>query len=236
MGKLFERIADDIRLEEGLNSCINCGTCSAICPAAEFYDYEPRSIVEIVQSRDDEKIEALLSSDTIWYCGECMSCKTRCPRGNTPGLIIMALRATSQEMGYFVNSEKGRQQLLLKRVIGHNILETGYCVHNKAVVPALHPEQGPTWEWGYQNMQKVFEKMGANLDGEGVGALRKIPQEALDELKAIFDVTGGTKRFELIESFSKKAAHERGLGFGEGLDNEYIAELIAANNEHHCKL
>jgi heterodisulfide reductase subunit C len=236
MGKLFERIAKDIRLEEGLNSCINCGTCTAICPAAEFYDYEPRSIVEIVQSRDDKKIEALLSSDTIWYCGECMSCKTRCPRGNAPGLIIMALRATSQEMGYFVKSEKGRQQLLLKREIGHNILETGYCVHNKAVVPAHHPEQGPVWEWGYKNMQPVFERMGANLDGEGAGALRKIPQVALDELKAIFEITGGIKRFELIESFSKQAAQERGLEFGEGLDNEYVAELISANNEHHCKL
>lgn len=236
MGKLFDKIAQDVRLVEGLTACINCGTCTAICPAAEFYDYEPRSIVEIVQSRDDDKIEKLLSSDTIWYCGECMSCKTRCPRGNTPGLIIMALRATSQEMGYFVNSEKGRQQLLLKRVIGHNILETGYCVHNKAVVPALHPEQGPTWEWGYDNMQLVFERMGANLDGEGAGALRKIPQEALDELKAIFEVSGGTKRFELIESYSKKAAHDRGLEFGEGLDNEYVAELISANNQNHCKL
>jgi len=236
MGELFDRIARDVRLEEGLNSCIHCGTCTAICPAAEFYDYEPRSIVEIVQSRDDEKIEALLSSETIWYCGECMSCRTRCPRGNTPGLVIMALRATAQEMGYFVNSEKGRQQLLLKRVIGHNILETGYCVHNKAVVPSMHPEQGPTWEWGYENMQSVFEKMGANLDGEGTGALRKIPQEALDELKAIFDVTGGTKRFDLIESFSKKAAQDEGLEFGEGLDNEYVEKLISANNQHHCKL
>ncbi|MDP4292250.1 MAG: 4Fe-4S dicluster domain-containing protein [Bacteroidota bacterium] len=235
MGKLFDRLTKDIRIEEGLHSCINCGTCTAICPAAEFYDYEPRSIVEIVQSHDDEKIEALLCSDTIWYCGECMSCKTRCPRGNAPGLIIMALRAVSQEMGYFVKSEKGRQQLLLKRVIGHNILETGYCVHNKAVVPAMHPEQGPVWEWGYRNMQLVYEKMGANLDGEGTGALRKIPQEALDELKAIFEVTGGMKRFELIEAYSKKAAADKGIEFGEGLDNEYVRELISANNQHHCK-
>ena len=47
----------DYRLKEGLNACINCGTCTAICPAAEFYRYDPRRIVDIVQSKDDEEIE-----------------------------------------------------------------------------------------------------------------------------------------------------------------------------------
>ena len=82
----------DYRLKEGLNACINCGTCTAVCPAAEFYRYDPRKIVDIVQSKDDDEIEKLLKSETIWYCGECMSCVTRCPRKNAPGLIVMALR------------------------------------------------------------------------------------------------------------------------------------------------
>ena len=42
----------DYRLREGLNACINCGTCTAICPAAEFYRYDPRRIVDIVQHQD----------------------------------------------------------------------------------------------------------------------------------------------------------------------------------------
>ncbi|MCL2328212.1 MAG: 4Fe-4S dicluster domain-containing protein, partial [Bacteroidetes bacterium] len=76
----------DIRFQEGMKSCLNCGVCSAICPAAEFYNYDPRLIVTLVQQRDNETIEKLLKSDTIWYCGQCMSCKTRCPRGNTAGM------------------------------------------------------------------------------------------------------------------------------------------------------
>lgn len=107
----------DYRLKEGLNACINCGTCTAICPAAEFYRYDPRRIVDIVQSKDEEEIEKLLKSDTIWYCGECMSCVTRCPRKNAPGLIIMALRSLSIDLGYFIESEKGRQQYLDKRLV-----------------------------------------------------------------------------------------------------------------------
>src|SRR5512133_672771 len=115
MEKLRSLLEKDIRFEEGLNACMNCGVCTAICPAAEFYCYDPRKIVDIVQSKDNNEIAKLLKSEEIWYCGECMSCKTRCPRGNAPGLIIMALRSLSQALGYVFESEKGRQQLALKR-------------------------------------------------------------------------------------------------------------------------
>ena len=46
--------------------------------------------------------------------------------------------------------------------------------------------------------------------GDGPGVLRKIPQESLDELKAIFDVTGGTDRIRLVEEYSQKKASEMG--------------------------
>ena len=113
MGKIYDRLAQDYRIKEGLKACISCGTCTAICPAAEFYRYNPKKIVTIVQSRDDEAIIELLKSDMIWYCGECLSCVTRCPRKNAPGLVIMALRSLSIELGYFAESEKGRQMLPL---------------------------------------------------------------------------------------------------------------------------
>ena len=41
----FELLMKDVRFEEGLNACINCGTCTAVCAAAEFYNYDPRVIV-----------------------------------------------------------------------------------------------------------------------------------------------------------------------------------------------
>ena len=138
MGKYFDMLCEDVRFREGLNACMNCGVCTGVCPAAEFYNYDPRQIVATVQSRDDEAIEALLKSDTIWYCGECMSCRPRCPRGNTPGYVIQALRSLSQKLGFFVESEKGRQQLALKRIIGDNILRTGYCIVPRMVKPELH--------------------------------------------------------------------------------------------------
>lgn len=219
MKKLHELLYEDVRFIEGLNACINCGTCTAICPAAEFYDYDPRKVVFLVQSKNDDTIEELLKSDVIWYCGECMSCITRCPKDNAPGLIIMALRTLSQKLGYFVESEKGRQQILLKRTIGENILKTGYCVYARSIAPETHPEAGPIWEWEHKNLEDIFERLHANLDKRGVGALRKIPQESLDELQSIFDVTGTTELFNTIEECTSKKAKELGMSVDEYIES-----------------
>lgn len=45
MGKYFDMLMEDVRMREGLHSCMNCGVCTGVCPAAEFYNYDPRQIV-----------------------------------------------------------------------------------------------------------------------------------------------------------------------------------------------
>ena len=235
MGKLYDLFLEDVRFEEGLNACMNCGVCTAICPAAEFYNYDPRKIVVEVQTKDDDKITDLLKSETIWYCGECMSCKTRCPRGNAPGLIIMALRSLSQDLGFFTESEKGRQQLVIKRIVGHWILTYGYCLYLEGVGTTMHPEQGPVWDWIQDNWRDLFKKMGANYQGDGPGILRRIPEEAMDEIREIFKVTGGMKRFENIEEFSRKKAVELNMQLDEGIENEYFRHIYKTNNGRHTR-
>jgi heterodisulfide reductase subunit C len=224
MGKLYDKLTEDFRFREGLNACMNCGTCTAICPAAEFYKYDPRRIIDTVQSRDEASIEKLLKGNAIWYCGECMSCVTRCPRKNAVGLIIQALRSLSQELGYFTESEKGHQQLALKRTVGTWILEHGYCLYPRNLSYENHPEAGMVWKWEQENLDEVHRRLGSNLDGEGCGGLRKIPQESLDELQSIFDVTGTTERYEL----SKQKADEMGLD-----DGEYFAMIYTLNSGTH---
>lgn len=235
MENYHELLMQDIRFEEGLNACMNCGVCTAICPAAEFYDYDPRQVVDIVQTGDNNEIEKLLKSETIWYCGECMSCKTRCPRGNAPGLVIMALRGLSQDLGFFVESEKGRQQLAIKRTVGESILNTGYCVYLDGIKPSLHPEQGPNWEWVYEHREELVNRLGGNFKGDGPGILRKIPEETLEELRKIFEVTGGNRRYERIEFFSRQKAEELDLDLDEGTDNEYFRHIYKTNNGSHTK-
>lgn len=233
MSSYYELLKKDVRFEEGLNACINCGTCTAICAASEFYNYDPRIIVDTVQTKNNDAIEELLKSDSIWYCGECMSCKTRCPRENVPGLIIMALRSLSQDLGFFVESEKGRQQLAIKRTVGEWILKHGYCLYLEGVGTGLHPEQGPIWDWKQKNWVDVFDRLGGNYKVEGPGILRKIPEETMDEIRKIFEVTGGNERFNKIEEFSKAKAREMGLEVGTDISSDYVKHIYTTNNNKH---
>jgi len=230
METLREKLMQDIRFEEGLKSCFNCGTCTAICPGAEFYNYDPRALMNNIQKMNDEEISNLIKSDYIWYCGECMSCKTRCPRGNAPGLVIMALRNLAMETGSFVESEKGRQQLFMKRVVVGWILKYGYCLYLDGIGTDLYPEQGPIWDWRQDNWSQVMERLGANYKGEGVGILRKIPDEALEEIHNIFKETGGMDRLEEIEKFSKEKAIEMNIDLNDELINDYILHIYHKNS------
>ncbi len=215
-------LKSDLRFIEGMRACINCGTCTAICPAAQYYDYDPRAITEIVQRKDEAEIENILKSNLIWYCGECLSCKTRCPRENVPAYIIQALKKVSIETGLFIESEKGRQQLAIIRTIGKHILENGYCVYLDNINTEMFPEQGPVWDWIKENIALISKQIGLNYKGDGSGSLRKIPEESIKEINVIFEVTGGKSFFDLIEEKSKEYANQNNLSFEKGEIDSYF--------------
>jgi heterodisulfide reductase subunit C len=221
MKDLYKELEKDIRYREGLKSCFNCGVCTAICPAAEVSDYDPRQILNIVQEKDETALEELLKSDSIWRCGECLSCKTRCPRGNTPCYVIQALRALSIETGLFIESQQGRKQLALKRTVGEHILKYGYCVFIDEVDTEMYPEQGPVWDWLQRNRESILERLGTSYNKELSGTLRKTSQESLNDLQKIFDETGATQRFEKIEKYSSAKAEELKISFSEGKDDYF---------------
>ncbi len=218
---LYKELEKDVRYFEGLKACFNCGICTAICPAAEVSDYDPRMVISIVQQKDEEELKKLLKSDTIWRCGECLSCKTRCPRGNTPGYIIQALRALSIETGLFTESTQGRKQLAIKRTVGDHILKYGYCVYIDEVDNEMYPEQGPVWEWLRLNRKAILERLETSYKKDQPGTLRNTSGESLDDLKKIFDETGGTKRFEKIEKLSAEKAKELKIYFKDGKDDYF---------------
>ena len=221
MSALFKVLEKDVRFIEGLKSCIDCGVCTAVCPAAAVSDYDPRMIVDIVQKRDEAELEELLKGDAIWRCGECLSCKTRCPRGNTPCYIIQALRGLSIETGFFIESEQGRKQLAIKRTVGEHILKYGYCVYIDEVDLEMYPEQGPVWDWLRKNRTSMMKRLRTSYKENRSGTLRNTAQESLDDLKKIFDETGGTQRFEKIEKYSSAKAKELGIDFKEGKDDYF---------------
>ena len=225
MVKLFDRLKKDVRFIHGLNSCINCGTCTAICPAASFFDYDPREIADQLQVEDEKILEELLKGDKIWFCGQCMSCKTRCPRNNTPGLLILALRNLSIDTGYYMYSPRGRQMYALKKLIGDTILTKGYCVHADGVDTYLFPELGPIWDWIKKNSDEVYNRFGNSYNRKGKGALRKISENSLHELNEIFRVTGTSQRFDQIELDAAARSDEEKLDIDSSTWNDYFRKV-----------
>ena len=72
----FVREIESIEGCENLRKCIQCGTCSGICPLSIYMDIPPRKIIAMVREGFREEV---LSSFTIWLCASCYSCSVNCP-------------------------------------------------------------------------------------------------------------------------------------------------------------
>jgi len=83
------------RWEEML-SCIQCGTCTASCPAAPAMDLSPRRMWRMVQLGLAEEV---LRSKTMWLCSICYQCQVRCPRGIPLTETITRLKELALERG-----------------------------------------------------------------------------------------------------------------------------------------
>lgn len=84
-----DRLSPDGRL---LRRCIQCGTCTASCPAAHAMDVSPRQMWRMVQLGLEEEV---LRSKTMWLCSLCYQCQVRCPRGIPLTDTITRLKETA---------------------------------------------------------------------------------------------------------------------------------------------
>jgi len=198
-----------------LNSCMSCGACSALCPAAEFFDYNPRIIMETVQEKDEQLLVDLLKSDTIWYCYQCGSCKAKCPRKNNPFGMITSLRQLSQIKGYHVHSIRGRQQYAARHFWGGNLWNRACTLYFRNVESETHKDFGPRFEAYDKARDDFFTRVGACPDSEGVLSGRKVHPETLDEVRKLWQMGGALYMWELIEEAAKNQAQEWGMTIDE---------------------
>ena len=82
---------EQIKKISGVNplKCMKCGKCSASCPSYNEMDIKPHQFVSYVQNED---IEALVNSKSLYKCLSCFACIERCPRSVQPGKLIDAAR------------------------------------------------------------------------------------------------------------------------------------------------
>jgi ferredoxin len=75
--------------EVKIESCFNCGNCTAICPLSTEEDNFPRKMNRFAQLGLRDR---LLASKELWLCYHCGECTTTCPRQADPGEYMAAAR------------------------------------------------------------------------------------------------------------------------------------------------
>lgn len=91
MAKIDFALAQEITAVSGedLGRCIQCGKCSAACPAGSAMDILPSQIIHEMRCGEVEKLQHCQS---LWNCMSCFTCAQRCPRELSVAAIIEALR------------------------------------------------------------------------------------------------------------------------------------------------
>jgi heterodisulfide reductase subunit C len=77
---------------ENVYECMQCGTCSAVCPMVESMGFTTRQGIHYLQFGMVEKvIDARIGE----YCASCHTCQVRCPRGIEVPKVFEAVRLLS---------------------------------------------------------------------------------------------------------------------------------------------
>ena len=100
-GELAHGFADEIVALPGgekLKHCIQCGTCSGMCPLSSYMDYTPRRIIAMVRAGFKGEV---LGSLTNWLCASCYSCTVECPKDIKITDIMYALKQKAIEEGVY---------------------------------------------------------------------------------------------------------------------------------------
>jgi len=167
---------------EQLSNCIQCGTCSGVCPLSIYMDYTPRQVMAL--TRADFKNE-VLRSHTIWLCASCYACAVECPREIRITDIMYELKQRAIQEGIY---PKHFPIPVLAREFSQMVLKNGRITE---LLLVLRLFLKTNWRAALGNW-----RMGLDLLKTGRLSLRteKIEQRAeLARMLAAVDGKGGTR-------------------------------------------
>lgn len=74
---------------ENVKVCMQCATCTAMCPMAEEMELSPRQVMHLCQFG---MVEKAAQANTHFKCASCHACSVKCPRGIDIARVMEALR------------------------------------------------------------------------------------------------------------------------------------------------
>ncbi len=182
MKKTKDNVRDPRFNKSGYKKCLQCGRCTASCPAAYMYeDFRPRDMMRRF-SRGEAHSRKM--GELIWKCGQCYACRARCPRNCNMPLAVLALRTEAVQGGTAPESI-----MKIHRTIKANLGSKGVTM-----VPAMFDDDllksfGPrTYRRCSGNLAKRARLGFVADDARRV----PIPDESLKEIRAILALTGFT--------------------------------------------
>lgn len=152
-----------------MQTCIQCGTCSASCPTAHLMNPSIRKLVKLcLEGRKEEA----LHNETLWLCTSCLLCTVRCPRGIRPKAIVSALKDIAEREGVS-GRDASYEEFFLKQIKNYGrIAELPLTAEFLLVYPQA----------AVQSMQ-----MGLELISKGKIAAKLERIEGRDEVKRIVE-------------------------------------------------
>jgi Fe-S oxidoreductase len=61
---------------ERVRTCLQCGTCSGVCPFGYLMDFPPGRMVAALRAGIFDRV---IDADTVWMCVSCYACTQECP-------------------------------------------------------------------------------------------------------------------------------------------------------------
>jgi heterodisulfide reductase subunit C len=74
---------------ENVKLCMQCATCTGMCPMATEMEFSPRKVMHMAQFGLESKLADI---NTYWKCASCHACTVKCPRGIDIAKVMEALR------------------------------------------------------------------------------------------------------------------------------------------------
>ena len=214
-------------MKEGLTACMNCGICTGVCPAAEFYDYDPRQIVNMVQTKDDDAIEqAAQKRYDLVLRGVHVVPPALPARPIRPDISSSRCAGCRKNWDSSPSRRKDASNWPSNAPSGRISSTSGYCVKPNFVDPDLHPEQGPVWRWIHEQRQRRLRTFRRQLlQGGRRSRDARSTTRSMEEIRSDFRQRPGVcDFFENIETCSDKKAKE--MGYEKAGDERYFHDVF----------